>query len=198
VQAGQSEVFYFYEMPLGRFDSLAPANSTDVFALPRPSADANTLIDSFKSRNLEPIDLVALSGAHTIGKSHCSSFSDRSPALGNAAFVNQLAANCSSDQNRLQDLDVTTPIVFDNRYFGNLMAGKGVFTSDQVLLGDERTRWAVEGLAGNKWWFYSQFRDSLVKMSQFQPGGNVGEIRRNSCFKTNAQSLEVEGYSASA
>jgi len=192
--AGESEVFYFYEMPLGRLDSLAPANSSDVFALPRPSADANTLISSFKSRNLEPIDLVALSGAHTVGKARCGSFSDRFSE--DSDFARRLAANCSTDQNRLQDLDVSTPIIFDNRYFSNLVEGKGVFTSDKVLLGDGRTDWAVRGLAENKWWFYSQFRDSLVKLSQYQPNGNVGEIRRNSCFATNAQS--VEGFAASA
>lgn len=198
--AGESEVFYFYDMPLGRFDSLAPANSSAVFDLPRPSADANTLISSFATRNLQPIDLVALSGAHTVGKAHCSSFSDRFSE--DSDFARKLAANCSSDANRLQDLDVSTPIVFDNRYFGNLLEGKGVFTSDKVLASDGRTDWAVKGLAENKWWFYSQFRDSLVKLSQFQPGGNVGEIRRNSCFATNAQSNLTtagdEGFAASA
>jgi len=193
--AGESEVFYFYEMPLGRFDSKAPAPRSTVFDLPQPSANANTLIDSFKSRNLEPIDLVALSGAHTVGKAHCSSFSDRFSE--DADFARKLAANCSSDPNRLQDLDVSTPIVFDNRYFSNLLEGKGVFTSDKVLVSDSRTEWGVKGLAENKWWFYSQFRDSLVKLSQFQPtGGDVGEIRRNSCFATNGQS--DEGFAASA
>uniref|UniRef100_A0ACD5U752 Uncharacterized protein n=1 Tax=Avena sativa TaxID=4498 RepID=A0ACD5U752_AVESA len=197
--AGESEVFYFYEMPLGRFDSKAPASSSAVFDLPQPSADANTLIDSFKSRNLEPIDLVALSGAHTVGKAHCSSFSDRFTfPRGDAAFVGQLRDNCTSDPNRLQDLDVATPIVFDNTYFKNLMEGKGVFTSDVVLVSDSRTDWGVKGLAENKWWFYSQFRDSLVKLSQFQPTGeDVGEIRRNSCFATNGQS-DQEGFAASA
>ena len=201
MQAGQSEVFYFYEMPLGRFDSLKPASSSDVFDLPQPSANASTLIDSFQTRNLQPIDLVALSGAHTVGKAHCSSFNDRFSETGD--FAKKLAANCSSDPNRLQDLDVSTPIVFDNRYYRNLLEGKGVFTSDQVLASDGRTEWAVKGLAENKWWFYSQFRDSLVKLSQFQPNGNVGEIRRNSCFVPNGASSNLaaagdEGFAASA
>lgn len=195
--AGQSEVFYFYEMPLGRFDSLAPASSGDVFALPRSDANASVLIDSFKTRNLEPIDLVALSGAHTVGKASCGNFNNRFSE--DSDFARKLAANCSSDANRLQDLDVTTPIVFDNKYFSNLLEGKGVFTSDQVLASDSRTQWAVQGLAQNKWWFYSQFRDSLVKLSQFQPNGNVGEIRSKSCFVTNGQSSQLEeGFAASA
>ncbi|XP_037489493.1 peroxidase 42-like isoform X1 [Triticum dicoccoides] len=200
MQAGESEMFYFYDLPLGRFDSLEPANSSAVFDLPQSTADADTLINAFKSRNLEPIDLVALSGAHTVGKAHCSSFNNRFSE--DADFARRLAANCSSDQNRLQDLDVETPIVLDNQYFKNLMEGKGVFTSDQVLIRDGRTDWAVKGLAENKWWFYNQFRDSLVKLSQYQPGGNVGEIRRNSCFAPNGQSIPAtagdEGFAASA
>ncbi|KAI5021601.1 hypothetical protein ZWY2020_058331 [Hordeum vulgare] len=198
--AGESEMFYFYDLPLGRFDSLEPANSSAVFDLPQPTADADTLINAFKSRNLEPMDLVALSGAHTVGKAHCSSFNNRFSE--DADFARRLAANCSNDPNRLQDLDVETPIVFDNRYFRNLMEGKGVFTSDQVLISDGRTDWAVKGLAENKWWFYSQFRDSMVKLSQYQPGGNVGEIRRNSCFAPNGRSIPAtaghEGFAASA
>ncbi|KAF6988618.1 hypothetical protein CFC21_006117 [Triticum aestivum] len=200
MQAGESEMFYFYDLPLGRFDSLEPANSSAVFDLPQSTADANTLINVFKSRNLEPIDLVALSGAHTVGKAQCSSFNNRFSE--DADFARRLAANCSSDPNRLQDLDVETPIVLDNQYFKNLMEGKGVFTSDQVLISDGRTDWAVKGLAENKYWFYSQFRDSLVKLSQYQPGGNVGEIRRNSCFTPNGQSIPAtagdEGFAASA
>ncbi|EMS63038.1 Peroxidase 12 [Triticum urartu] len=190
-----------YDVPLGRLDSLAPAPSSAVFDLPQASSNASTLIDVFETRNLDNVDLVALSGGHTIGKGHCSSFSNRFSE--DSDFVRSLASNCSSDFNRLQDLDVTTPDVFDIKYFTNLQQGKGVFTSDQKLTADWRTEWVVNGFAGNHWWFFGQFAASMTKLGNLQgPQGNVGEIRRNSCFVRNGQSILTttsdEGLAASA
>ncbi|VAH54888.1 unnamed protein product [Triticum turgidum subsp. durum] len=171
----------------------------DITAL--ATRDAATLIDVFQTRNLDNVDLVALSGGHTIGKGHCSSFSNRFSE--DSDFVRSLASNCSTDFNRLQDLDVATPDVFDIKYFTNLQQGKGVFTSDQKLTADWRTEWVVNGFAGNHWWFFGQFAASMTKLGNLQgPQGNVGEIRRNSCFVRNGQSFLTtssdEGLSASA
>jgi peroxidase len=186
-----------YAVPLGLKDSLAPADLARIWELPGPDLSAAELLQRFATRGFDVADVVVLSGAHTIGRSSCGGFQDRFQE--STGFARRLRANCSSDANRLQDLDVTTPIVFDNKYFSNLLEGKGLFTSDQVLATDGRTQWAVQGLAQNKWWFYSQFRDSLVKLSQFQPNGNVGEIRSKSCFVTNGQSSQLEeGFAASA
>ncbi|TVU16721.1 hypothetical protein EJB05_40296, partial [Eragrostis curvula] len=173
-----------YDVPLGRLDSLAPAPSSAVFQLPQASSDASTLINAFQSRNLSEVDLVALSGGgHTVGRARCSSFSNRFGESG--AFARRLAANCSADAGRLQELDVTTPDAFDNKYYVNLQNGEGVLTSDQVLTGDWRTSWVVDGFAGNQWWFFGQFGQSMVKLGNLKPGGNAaGEIRRN-CAKPN-------------
>ncbi|GJN01241.1 hypothetical protein PR202_ga18492 [Eleusine coracana subsp. coracana] len=193
-----------YAVPLGRLDSLAPAPSSAVFQLPQATSDASTLIGAFKSRNLSETDLVALSGGgHTIGRAHCTSFSNRfntdtswdnnssSSSSSSSSFVRKLAANCSSSSpNRLQELDVTTPDVFDNKYFLNLQNGQGVLTSDQVLAGDWRTGWIVNGYAGNHWWFYDQFRQSMIKLGNLKnTQQQQGEIRR-SCYKPNNAPLQ--------
>jgi peroxidase len=63
---------------MSQLDSLAPAPRSTVLELPAPStASVATLVRAFATRGLgDPADLMALSGAHTIGRSECSSFSD--------------------------------------------------------------------------------------------------------------------------
>ncbi|TKW23724.1 hypothetical protein SEVIR_3G005900v4 [Setaria viridis] len=198
-------------MPMGRRDSLEPAPGWAVETLPRPDADVNTLITSFRNKGLggddkgNPTDLVALSGAHTVGKARCGSFRDRidrrSP---NDQFANRLAGFCGNDDNRQQNLDVRTPDTFDNMYFEDLMKREGVLTTDQGLLFDGRTSWLVDGFAKNKGWFFGQFAKSMEKMSKLGMGQG-GEIRSN-CFRRNtgvqqtaaAAHDDDEGLAASA
>jgi peroxidase len=117
-----------YEVPLGRLDSLHPAPLSKVLELPGPDFNATELIESFQSRNLTMEDLVALSGAHTVGRSRCNSFKNR---VGESAeFVQTLRENCARNPYAWrQDLDVTTPHEFDN-----IKQGKGVFNSDMALM----------------------------------------------------------------
>ncbi|WVZ87797.1 hypothetical protein U9M48_034379 [Paspalum notatum var. saurae] len=178
------------DVPLGRLDSRAPASSNDVSTLPPPSATADDLIAAFAAKGLDATDLVALSaGAHTVGKARCSSFGDiAGPADDDITrcITNTCTAPGSAAQ--LRDLDFLTPAVFDNLYFVELTLrkNKGVMLpSDQALATDPRTSWLVQGFADNHWWFFDQFKASMVKMSQLQ--GNVaGEIRSSSCFKANS------------
>ncbi|KAL6844295.1 hypothetical protein ACP4OV_025968 [Aristida adscensionis] len=196
-----------YAVPLGQLDSLAPADVTDVNALPSPTtATAGALLDAFRTRGLgDAADLVALSGAHTVGRAHCGFFSDRA-ARQDDTFSRKLAANCSKDPSRLQNLDVRTPDAFDNAYFVDLGFNQGVFTSDMALVKDRDTARVVKQFAQSKDAFFAQFARSMVKLSRVprKPAGNVGEIRR-SCFRSNGRSIvdveadaAGEGFSASA
>jgi hypothetical protein len=58
-----------YPVPLGQRDSLAPAPEDDVNALPSPTtASVPELLAAFRGRGIRHVaDLVALSGAHTVG-----------------------------------------------------------------------------------------------------------------------------------
>lgn len=152
------------------------------------------LIQSFAKRGLGLKDLVALSGGHTLGFSHCSSFEarlrnfssthDTDPSM-NLWFVRELRKKClkpNRDRNAGQLLDGTSS-TFDNDYYRRLLAGQGVFGSDQALFGDYRTRWLVESFAEDQGLFFREFAASMVKL------GNVGvkeegEVRKK-CGKVN-------------
>ncbi|CAM0144887.1 unnamed protein product [Urochloa decumbens] len=183
-----------FTVPLGRLDSLAPASDSDVFKLPPPTATVDDLLSAFANAGLsDPADLVSLSGAHTVGKARCSAFG---AADGQGADVDMVtkcvAETCSAAAagggDRLRDLDFLTPTAFDNLYFVELTLkkNKGVMLpSDQGLASDPRTSWLVQGFADNHWWFFDQFRTSMIKMSQLRgPQPNVGEVRR-SCSTRN-------------
>jgi len=163
----------------------------------------------FASRGLgDAADLVALSGAHTIGRSQCGSFSDRSDRSDDT-FSRKLAANCTKRPNTLQNLDVVTPDLFDNGYFKALTFNQGVFTSDMALIKDGATKGIVKQFADSKDAFFAQFARSMAKLANApKTDGNNGEIRRFSCFRTNSQRVidtavvdagdEEEGFAASA
>ncbi|TVU16717.1 hypothetical protein EJB05_40292, partial [Eragrostis curvula] len=191
-----------YTVSLGRMDSGAPASQNDVFTLPPPSFTADQLLKAFSDKGLDNFDLVALSGAHTVGKARCTNF-DAPTTPPRDDLGKCLAGICSAggDPNRLRDLDFLTPEVFDNMYFTGLRVNKAVMlNSDQVLATHPNTNWLVSGFADNHWWFFQQFATSMVKMSEMKgPQGNVGEIRRN-CFRPNSgvRINADEGLSASA
>ncbi|CAN6269859.1 unnamed protein product [Urochloa humidicola] len=178
-------------MPLGRRDSLEPAPRDVVTgSLPAPDASVTALINRFREKGLggdeqgRPTDLVALSGAHTVGKARCGSFGDRTSRPNpNDAFANNLARFCGNNADRQHNLDVITPDTFDNRYFVDLRNRQGVLTSDQGLYADDRTKWLVDGFANNQGWFEWQFAQSMIKMSRLGWGA-PGEVR-NHCFRRN-------------
>lgn len=162
----------------GRKDGrVSIANET--IDLPAPSSNSTQLIQSFAKRGLGVKDLVALSGGHTLGFSHCSSFEARlrnfsslhevDPTL-NTEFAENLKKKCPkhhTDSNAGQFLD-STASTFDNEYYKRVIAGKGVFASDQALYGDHRTKWIVESFARDQALFFSEFASSMVRL------GNVG------------------------
>uniref|UniRef100_A0ACD5WQL6 Uncharacterized protein n=2 Tax=Avena sativa TaxID=4498 RepID=A0ACD5WQL6_AVESA len=201
----------WFPVPEGNLDSLAPAAQSKVLELPGPATDSvSALVAKFATRGLgDAADLVALSGAHTIGRSQCSSFSERTKRSDDT-FSKKLAANCTKRPNMLQNLDVVTPDLFDNGYFKALTFNQGVFTSDMALVKDGATKGIVKQFADSKDAFFQQFARSMTKLANApKTDGNKGEIRRFSCFRTNAQRVietivvdavaeEEEGFVASA
>ncbi|KAG7586694.1 hem peroxidase [Arabidopsis thaliana x Arabidopsis arenosa] len=184
-----------YAVPLGRRDSLAFASQeTTLNNLPPPFANASQLIADFASRNLNITDLVALSGGHTIGIAHCPSFTDRlypnqDPTM-NQFFANSLKRTCpTANSSNTQVNDIRSPDVFDNKYYVDLMNRQGLFTSDQDLFVDKRTRGIVESFAINQQLFFDHFTVAMIKMGQMSVlTGTQGEIRSN-CSARNTQSF---------
>nr|BAN10306.1 class III plant secreteperoxidase [Chamaecyparis obtusa] len=182
----------FYRLPLGRRDSLGFANKSTVNdSIPAPTFNVTGLMSVFSRKNLTLRDLVALSGGHTIGRANCSSFDNRlhnsttgeneeDPTL-DQTFANHLFLTCPTNTSvNTTNLDIRSPNVFDNKYYVNLLNRQTLFTSDQTLYSDSRTRDFVIGFAGNQTSFFEQFVLSMLKMGQLSVlTRSQGEIRKH-------------------
>lgn len=182
-------------VPLGRRDSLTFANQTvTVDNLPSPTSNVTVLMTVFTEKGFDNFtELVALSGGHSFGISHCASFVDRlyptQDTTLDAAFAEQLEETCPTSATvNTTVLDIRTPDLFDKKYYMDLRNGEGLLTSDQDLYSDSRTRHIVNNFAQNQSSFFHHFALSMLKMVQLDVlTGSQGEIRRN-CAVPNTNS----------
>ncbi|XP_038721388.1 peroxidase 72 [Tripterygium wilfordii] len=181
-----------WEVPLGRRDSMGASLSGSNNNIPAPNNTFQTILTKFKLKGLDIVDLVALSGSHTIGNSRCTSFRQRlynqtgnglADSTLHPSYAAELRTGCprsGGDQN-LFFLDFVSPTKFDNCYFKNLLASKGLLSSDQILVTqNEVSMELVKKYAENNELFFEQFAKSMVKMGNISPlTGSRGEIRKN-------------------
>ncbi|KAE8709571.1 Peroxidase 73 [Hibiscus syriacus] len=178
-----------YAVELGRLDGLRSTAGSVNGKLPQPSFNLNQLNSLFAAHGLSQTDMVALSGAHSVGFSHCSKFSNRiynfsrqnpvDPTL-NRAYATQLKQMCprNVDPRVAINMDPNTPRTFDNVYFKNLQQGKGLFTSDQVLFTDRRSKPLVNAWATNSNAFNKAFITAITKLGRVGvKTGRNGNIR---------------------
>ncbi|KAJ0588644.1 putative peroxidase [Helianthus annuus] len=168
--------------------------------LPAFNDPVGVQIRKFTDKGLNTQDLVALSGAHTIGTAACALFSYRLYNYNNTngpdptidpAFLPTLRNLCPNggDGSRRVDLDPASVGRFDNSYYANLRNRRGVLESDAALWNDPTTQrfvnrfLGVRGLLGLT--FNVEFGRSMIKMGNIQvKTGTQGEIRRV-CSATN-------------
>lgn len=187
VQAGGPS----FSVELGRRDGLVSQASRVKGNLPEPNFSLAQLNSMFAKFNLTQLDMIALSGAHTLGFSHCNRFFDRiytfpsssgvDPSL-DQTYAQQLKDSCPQnvDPSIAVNIDPVTPNVFDNVYYQNLVAGKGMFTSDQVLFTDPRSQSTVIDLANSPGDFNAAFVTAMRKLGRIGvKTGAQGEIRRD-------------------
>lgn len=177
-----------FNVQLGRRDGLVSQASRVAGNLPEPTFNLIQLNTIFARNNLSELDMIALSGAHTLGFSHCNRFADRlysssvvDPSL-DPTYAKQLMAACPQNvaPDIAIDMDPETPRAFDNVYYQNLVAGKGLFTSDQVLFTDTSSRSIVNDFANNAGDFNAAFITAMRKLGTTGVKvGNQGEIRRD-------------------
>lgn len=175
-------------MELGRLDGLVSKAGDVAGRLPGPDMRPDAIAALFDGNGLAVRDMVALSGAHTVGFSHCARFAGRLYRRGavdpsySPSYARQLMAACPQDVDPTiaVDMDPVTPTVFDNKYYANLAAGLGLFASDQALHDGAASRPAVEGFAGNQTLFFEAFKEAMVKLGRVGvKSGGDGEIRRD-------------------
>ncbi|KAE9614256.1 hypothetical protein Lal_00016687 [Lupinus albus] len=162
-----------YSVELGRFDGLVSRASDVNGRLPQPEFNLNQLNSLFASNGLTQTDMVALSGAHTLGFSHCNRLSSRiysspvDPSL-NKQYATELQQMCprNVDPRVAINMDPNTPRKFDNVYYKNLQQGKGLFTSDQILFRDQRSRNTVNSFASNSNVFNQNFITAMTKLGR--------------------------------
>jgi peroxidase len=186
---------FTFNMPGGRRDGTI-SNLNDIPAsIPAPNMQVQDLIKSFSNKGLSDIDLVALSGAHSFGETHCSFVTPRLyPTLDKTmdkAFGVALQAVCPRRGGGGTPLDnnrVTDPNVLSNQYYKNVIAGKVMFTSDQTLTSDAATEKMVRDNAADPIGWMARFAAAMVKMGGIEVlTGTQGEIRKV-CGATNSGS----------
>nr|KYP74035.1 Peroxidase 47 [Cajanus cajan] len=188
--AARDAVFFaggpVYDIPKGRRDGTR-SKIEDTINLPSPIFNASELIKMFGQHGFSARDMVALSGAHTLGVARCSSFKNRlrpvDPSL-DSEFAKTLSKTCSGGDSAEQPLDATRND-FDNMYFNALLSKNGLLTSDQTLYTSPQTRNIVNSYAMNQALFFLDFQQGMLKMSMLDvKQGSKGEVRTN-CRKIN-------------
>ncbi|PSR91657.1 Peroxidase [Actinidia chinensis var. chinensis] len=184
-----------WNVHLGRRDSIKASLDDANKYLPAPNSSLEALIVNFQQQGLDTGDLVALSGSHTMGKARCLSFRQRiyddnseeqlyHPRRGNT-YRQILRSICpkSGGDNVFTPLDSLTPARFDNHYFINIIQGRGLLQSDNVLVTEDdegEIREHVWAYAKNQDLFFDSFVGSMIKMGSINViTGEEGEIRRN-------------------
>ncbi|XP_071702811.1 peroxidase 9-like [Rutidosis leptorrhynchoides] len=187
-----------WELPLGRKDSAKASLNGANKNIPPPNSMIQNLITFFQRQGLNDVDLVSLSGAHTIGMARCTTFKQRlynqngnnqPDSTLERSYYHDLKSVCpkTGGDSNLSPLDLVSPVTFDNTYFKLIMSGKGLLTSDQVLLSGNvgRTIQLVRDFADDRTLFFNHFARSMVKMGNISPLiGNKGEVRKN-CRRAN-------------
>ncbi|KAF3644812.1 Peroxidase 52 [Capsicum annuum] len=178
-----------WTVQLGRRDSTTASLSAANSDIPSPILDLSDLITSFSNKGFTAKEMVALAGGHTIGKAQCTTFRERVYNETNidSSLATSLKSNCPSTggDDTLSSLDATTPVLFDNHFYKNLVNNKGVLHSDQQLFSGGSTDSQVKTYSTNPITFDADFANAMVKMGNLSPlTGTNGQIRTN-CRKIN-------------
>ncbi|XP_077215282.1 peroxidase 41-like [Tasmannia lanceolata] len=189
-----------YNVLLGRKDGLISQASRVEGNIPRGNMSISEILSIFATKGFTTQETVALSGAHTIGFSHCKEFvsriynysklSDFDPSMNPryAEGLKKVCENYSKDPTMSSFNDIMTPGKFDNMYYLNLERGLGLLPFDQGLYADERTRPYVELYAKNEQAFFEAFVNAMEKLSMVGVKmGGQGEVRRR-CDQFNSLS----------
>ncbi|KAM7269299.1 hypothetical protein ACFE04_024796 [Oxalis oulophora] len=187
----------FYDVRLGRKDGLVSEALRVDGNIAMTTMSLSQIISLFAAKGFTLQEMVALTGGHTIGFSHCKEFAHRlfnfsktSPTdpLLEPTFARGLMKLCANYTQKPEIAafnDVMTPGKFDNIYFKNLQRGLGLLSTDMMLATDPKTKPIVDLYAENQRAFFDDFAHAMEKMSVLGvKTGNKGEVRHR-CDQLN-------------
>ncbi|KAL6880360.1 hypothetical protein ACP4OV_011925 [Aristida adscensionis] len=180
----------WYAVETGRRDGNVSEKAAAEKYLPPADGNVTVLTRYFAAQNLTMKDMVVLSGAHTLGISHCPSFSkrlynhtgagDQDPAM-DAAYAEGLKKVCTPENvASVEPMDAATPTEFDLGYYRTVYDRQAVLGSDAALLADSLTGAYVERMSNVSYLatFFADFAVSMINMGRAGVRtGADGEIR---------------------
>ncbi|GJN33279.1 hypothetical protein PR202_gb21858 [Eleusine coracana subsp. coracana] len=157
----------------GRRDSRAAPRAADGLDVPHPDSDFPRLRAAFAGRNLSVADLVALSGAHTLGRASCR-------FVAGPELRRRLSCpDAASTADMMVPMDPGSEFRFDGGYFDAVKANRAALLSDAALMQDAKAARLVDEFR-DQGKFVAAFAKSITRMGAIGVlTGNDGEIRRN-------------------
>ncbi|KAF7815780.1 peroxidase 28-like [Senna tora] len=184
----------------GGRDSLLSCAAEAEDNLPFPNWSMDQMLNLFKKKGFNAEDIVALSGAHSVGSAHCSIFSERlynysntgrpDLSLDSVAF-DELKKICKAlrlmnvRDNPNVNFDDTL-VVIDNLLYRNLMEKrKALLETDQAIANNKMTASFVRRMAEDPNLFPVKFGKVMSRMGSLGVlTGKQGEVR-TTCRSTN-------------
>ncbi|KAH9607282.1 hypothetical protein KSS87_012366 [Heliosperma pusillum] len=187
----------YWPVPTGRRDGKVSSANEALKNIPPPTSNLSSLLTFFGRQGLDLKDLVVLSGAHTIGISHCQSFTKRlynftgrgfgqDPSLDSEYADNLKARKCPNpkDNTTIVEMDPGSFRTFDLDYYKLVLKRRGLFQSDAALTtGVTAKSIIMEFVSSPLEVFFEEFGKAMVKMTQIGVHtGSSGEIRKHCAF----------------
>ncbi|KAM0883048.1 hypothetical protein ACQ4PT_031879 [Festuca glaucescens] len=188
-----------WRVPTGRRDGTVSSMQEALRELPSPAMTFPQLAALFARKGLGVRDLVWLSGAHTIGIAHCSSFANRlygyagavngtAPPLDAAYAANLRQRKCRmGGHDTAVEMDPGSFLTFDLGYYHAVLKHRALLQSDAALVTDVAARADIAGVASSpQEVFFQVFGRSMTRLGAVQVmTGSEGEIRK-SCSVVNS------------
>jgi len=177
------------EMKTGRRDSKESYANFVEESLPNHNDSITLVLSRFQSIGLDVEGIVALLGAHSVGRTHCTNLVQRlyptvDPTL-DPQYAEYLKGRCPTPNPDPKAIlyarnDRETPMILDNMYYKNLLGHKGLLIVDQQLASDPTTYPYVEKFATDNGYFQDQFAKAVLLLSENNPlTRDDGEIRKD-------------------
>ncbi|PNT70450.1 hypothetical protein BRADI_2g12192v3 [Brachypodium distachyon] len=194
-----------FEVPSGRRDGNISLMKDADENLPLPTFTLQQLIHLFAKKTLTAEEMVTLVGAHTIGRSFCSSFLSRiwnntNPIVDeglSSGYAKLLRSLCPSTPNNSTTtvIDPSTPTVLDNNYYKLLPLNLGLFFSDNQLRTNAALNASVNTFADSEALWNEKFWKGMIKMGNIEVlTGTQGEIRLNCSVVNKITGMEMAHY----